>query len=69
MFAARGFTCLEVDLAPPEGAVTSEAMMKHFEEGECLASGLYTEGWIANIRSRCRYHSASMLSTRSFQLY
>ncbi|KZT07015.1 uncharacterized protein LAESUDRAFT_652041 [Laetiporus sulphureus 93-53] len=32
MFAERGFTCLEVDLAPPEDRTTSEALMQHFED-------------------------------------
>ncbi|PCH34994.1 hypothetical protein WOLCODRAFT_133680 [Wolfiporia cocos MD-104 SS10] len=32
MFAERGFTCLEVDLAPPESISTSESLMQHFED-------------------------------------
>ncbi|KAH9836080.1 uncharacterized protein C8Q71DRAFT_760455 [Rhodofomes roseus] len=31
MFTTRGFTCLEVDLAPPEKAETSDALMQHYE--------------------------------------
>ncbi|KAH9916040.1 uncharacterized protein B0H18DRAFT_1039403 [Fomitopsis serialis] len=31
MLTARGFTCLEIDLAPPERADTSDALMRHFE--------------------------------------
>jgi hypothetical protein len=34
MYAERGYTCLELDIAPPEPApTTSQALMKHFEDG------------------------------------
>ncbi|TFK52772.1 hypothetical protein OE88DRAFT_1711671 [Heliocybe sulcata] len=32
MFAEKGYTCLEIDLAKPESATTSEALMHHFEQ-------------------------------------
>jgi hypothetical protein len=36
MYAERGYTCLELDIAPPEPApATSQALMKHFEDGTC----------------------------------
>ena len=41
MLAARGFTCLEVDLASPEEPATSEALMQRFEEGECPSAYLF----------------------------
>lgn len=34
MFSEQGYTCLEVDLAHPEKATTSDALMHHFESGE-----------------------------------
>lgn len=34
MFAEKGFTCLELDLAPPaKPAKSSQALMEHFEGG------------------------------------
>lgn len=34
MFAERGYTCLEIDLARPEPIHTSQQLMKHFQDGQ-----------------------------------
>lgn len=37
MFAERGYTCLEIDLAQPtQTPSTSQALMKHYESGASL---------------------------------
>ena len=33
-FADKGYTCLELDLGRPSGVSNSEALMKHYEDGE-----------------------------------
>ncbi|KAL6302659.1 hypothetical protein BKA93DRAFT_736241 [Sparassis latifolia] len=39
MLAERGFTCLEVDLAPPKDRQSNaDTLMHYFETGECLSS-------------------------------
>ncbi len=36
-FAERGYTCLEIDLGHSDNTESSEALMKHYESGECAS--------------------------------
>jgi hypothetical protein len=37
MYAERGYTTLEIDIAPPASQpATSQALLKHFEDGKLL---------------------------------
>jgi hypothetical protein len=41
MFAEKGFTCLEVDLAVPDPVPsTSEALLDHFDKGASWRNGV-----------------------------